>query len=294
MKTNIFAFALCLCIGSSVYAQAPHSGVDPKSSGKIQSKMETSSKTTDGHTTTTTTQEVSTECEISYLDYVFMAGKVLERTLEDMFPIPEADEMKYGEEMHDEVAKEFTFLSTSDARYKRILRIFNQLLPYRERKDINYTLYLIDDPAINAFSHAGGHVYITSGILTDLQNDDELALVLGHEISHVDKKHCIRHVQAQIGAQAAGDYAEVAAQVGSVISTPFGQYDEYEADWAGANIMTSAGYNPRKGLEVFRRWSANENTGDVMEKIFRTHPFSAERVCYLEMYVTEGIEKMRK
>lgn len=256
-------------------AQSPHTGIDPKSSGKTTSKPAEK----------TTPEQPTTDCDISYLDYVFMAGKVLERTLEDMFPISEADEMKYGVDMHEQVATEYTFVSNSDKRYTRIQKMFNKLLPYRERKDISYKIYLINDDAINAFSHAGGHVYVTTGILTDLQTDDELALVLGHEISHVDKKHCIRHLQAQMGMQAAGEYADIASQVSSVISTPFGQYDEYEADWAGANIMTSAGYNASRGLEVFRRWSANENTGDVMEKVFRTHPFSAERVCYLEMYV---------
>lgn len=282
MKTTILILSLGFM--GSLFAQAPHSGIDPKSSGKSTSQPKSSS----------TPAASTSECEISYLDYVFMAGKVLQRTLEDMFPISEADEMKYGKQMHEEVAKEYSFVSTSDKRYARIQKVFNKLLPFRERKEISYKIYLIQDDVINAFSHAGGHVYVTTGILSDLQSDDELALVLGHEISHVDKKHCIRHLQGQMGMQAAGEYAGIASEVSNIISTPFGQYDEYESDWAGANIMTSAGYNARKGLEVFRRWSANENASNTMEKVFRTHPFSAERVCYLEMYVKEGIENIKK
>lgn len=271
MKTHILSFSLALCLTGSLFAQAPHAGIDPKSANKSAS--------------TTTSTRVEGDCEVSYLDYVFMAGKVLQRTLEDMFPISEADEMKYGNQMHDEIATQYSFIGSSDKRFARIQKIFSKLLPFRERKEISYKIYLINDDVINAFSHAGGHVYVTTGILADLKSDDELALVLGHEISHVDKKHCIRHVQAQMGMQAAGEYAGIASQVTNIVSLPFGQYDEYESDWAGASIMSAAGYSPSKGLEVFRRWSANENSGDVMEKVFRTHPFSAERVCYLQMYV---------
>ena len=227
-------------------------------------------------------------CEVSYLDYVFLAGQILQRSFQDMFPVSEQDEMEAGEQMHENIVNEGEFtLIDSDARIKKMQKILTKLTPFRERKGITYTLHLVNDPMVNAFSIAGGHIYFTTGILGTLQNDDEIAMVLGHELSHVDKKHCIRPLQEMAAAGAMSpDWGVTAVQLKKILTLPFGQFDEYEADWAGADVMTKAGYDVNKGMEVFRRWAKDETPND-MDKIFRTHPFSAERVCYLEEYAAQ-------
>lgn len=228
-------------------------------------------------------------CEVSYLDYVFLAGQILQRSFQDMFPVSEAEEMEAGTQLHENIIEEGEFhLIDSDSRLKKLQKIMTKLTPYRERTGINYTLHMVDDPMVNAFSIAGGHIYFTTGIMSELKNDDEIAMVLGHELSHVDKKHCIRPLQEMAAAGAlAPDWGVTAVQFKKIITLPFGQFDEYEADWAGADIITKAGYDVRKGIEVFRRWAKNE-TPNSMDKIFRTHPFSAERVCYLEEYISQS------
>ena len=58
------------------------------------------------------------------------------------------------------------------------------------RKTMHYTFTIVDDPAVNAFSHLGGFVYVHTGLLKMARQDWELEFVLAHEIGHVDLKHC--------------------------------------------------------------------------------------------------------
>lgn len=230
-------------------------------------------------------------CEVSPFDWLLISGKILQRSIQDMFPISAKDEMEIGAEQNKS-QKESLNIVESDMRQKRIRRIMNRLLPNRERQDIEYKIFFVNEDVVNAFSHAGGYLYIYGGLLDDIKNDDELALVIGHEISHVDKKHCIRPIQELLAAQQiASDYGVIASQLGQIATQSFGQYDEYEADWASAELCAKAGFDPRKGMALFERWAQHENADDMWDKMTRTHPFSKERVCYLEEYITQNIDK---
>lgn len=231
------------------------------------------------------------ECEVSDWDYVFMLGKLAERNAADLFPISDAEEMRIGRESSGQMIQKYKIAPENDARWKRVRVMVNRLASYRNRKSIYYTPYLIQDSIVNAFSHAGGFVYFTTGLIDVLKNEDELAFVIAHEMSHVDKRHCIRPAQLAMAASKYGEETgKLALELIRSLTISFNQYDEYEADWTAAEWVKKAGYDPIKGMEVFRRWAKFEHPSDT-EKMFRTHPFSQERLCLLTTYIQTNLGK---
>ncbi|MGB1205851.1 MAG: M48 family metallopeptidase [Chitinophagales bacterium] len=209
----------------------------------------------------------------------------------DQFPISERDEMLIGDSLHLTMAKENVLLKTHPKK-RKVEQIVANLAKSANRKSIKYTVHIIDDnKTLNAFSIAGGHVYVTSKILDWVESDDELAFILAHEVAHVDNKHSVRKAQKLlIGEMFLGDYGILAANLEMLLSSPFGQIDEYDADRSGAVLAVKAGYNPRKGLRFFEKMSKDENY-DYIEKIMRTHPYSAERHNCLDHFMREKLNK---
>lgn len=209
----------------------------------------------------------------------------------DYVPISEADEAIVGDSVHLEMAKEFKLINKHD-KQAYLDNIVARLTQNVERKNIKYKIHLIDDKrTLNAFSVAGGHIYITIKMVEWTESEDELAFVIGHEIAHADQKHGIRKVQKMmLGQTFGGDYGKMAAQIESVLTAPFGQIDEYEADREGAVLVNKAGYNPRKGLRFFEKMGEKENY-NIYEKVVRTHPYSAERIKCLDSFLREELNK---
>ena len=82
----------------------------------------------------------------------------------------------------------------------------------------------------------------------------------------------------------------MAANVSLLLTQPFGQIDEYEADREGAALVNKSGYDVRKGLRFFKTMSSQENYNTI-EKMIRTPPYSAERYTCLEDFITNTLHK---
>lgn len=217
-------------------------------------------------------------------------GKSWENYILDYFPITVEEEETIGDSLHVAMGKENILL---DRHFKQdfLNKVLSRIVPHVERKGITYDIHVIDDnKTLNAFSIAGGHLYITSKMIDWVESEDELAFILAHEVAHVDNKHSLRKVQKLIvGETFLGDYGILAANLQILVSSPFGQIDEYDADKTGANLASKAGYNPRKGLRFFEKMAAGEQF-DIVEKIIRTHPYSAERHDCLDSYIADELE----
>jgi len=136
------------------------------------------------------------------------------------------------------------------------------------RSEYQYAFHVLRDPrTVNAFALPGGQIFITAGLLKHLQDEAELAGVLGHETGHVVGRHAAEHLAKQqfttilVGAAgvAASDdrgdgqrAAAVAAMVGSLVNMRFSRKDESEADSFGVKYMSQAGYDPRAMADVMR------------------------------------------
>lgn len=209
----------------------------------------------------------------------------------DYFPISAADEVIIGDSLHQQMTHD----NVLDQKYNKqayLDRIVARLAANTQRKGIPYRIHVIDDSkTFNAFSVAGGHLYITKKMIDNTTSEDELAFIIGHEIAHVDQRHGIRKVQQSlIGQSLFGQYGTVAANVSLLLTQPFGQIDEYQADREGAALVDRSGYDARKSLRFFKMMAAQENYNTV-EKMLRTHPYSVERFTCLDDYITNTLHK---
>ena len=171
------------------------------------------------------------------------------------------------------------------------------LMPFIERRGIEYNFYVIESDAVNALALPGGHVAVTTGMLEKLlESEAELAVVLGHEIAHVDRRHCVelyQHIIAldKMGAGTVGFMAEMLRRL---VARGYRQYQEVEADEEGLRLAMAAGYDPVVGPRLFERMAGlqgeptNRSAGSIGEEAVvsigdligaygRSHPPSRER-----------------
>ena len=163
-----------------------------------------------------------------------------------------------------------------------------------DRSYFDYQFTVIRDPRINAFAVPGGYVYVHSGLITALQNDDELAAVLGHEIGHVHPHHIVRQQEKtralnytalrgmllSVVQPAVGSLATAASQAAALQYT---REFEQEADYLGARYMQTAGYDPRAMLDFFKLLGDQQRVSPASAPPYlQTHPMSDERLDRLE------------
>jgi predicted Zn-dependent protease len=162
----------------------------------------------------------------------------------------------------------------------------------------DYAVFL--DEAPNAFVLPGGHVGVTVGLLSIVENDDQLAAVLGHEAGHVVARHAAERASQETtskillgiaGAAAGGtdfgkllkDHGQDAAKFGVLL--PFSRKQELEADKLGVDFMQRAGYRPREAVALWRNMQA-QGGGASGGELGSTHPSDAVRILELERYLT--------
>ena len=100
----------------------------------------------------------------------------------------DADEMRLGAELAGAMPRPEANIAVDDAY---VAAVAATLTPHVRRRGIRYSVHVVDAPWVNAWALPGGHVYVTTAMLSFLQSEAELAAVLGHEIAHVDERHCV-------------------------------------------------------------------------------------------------------
>jgi beta-barrel assembly-enhancing protease len=174
------------------------------------------------------------------------------------------------------------------------------LTPHVRRNGIGFEFHVVEWAAPNAFAIAGGHVYITTGMLGLLESEAELAAILGHEISHVDLRHCIERYQyaLKLRKSPAEPVGHLVDMFRTLASAEYGKFQEQEADAQGVRLAAEAGYNPEAAARVFRRLDQRaarpapdaakspvaesaRAAGEALGDYFRSHPRSADRAARL-------------
>lgn len=151
---------------------------------------------------------------------------------------------------------------------------------------------LVNDPQANAFCMPGGKIVVYEGLMELVVSEDELAVVVGHEVAHAVAKHSNERMSQQMltqyGAQilsaAVSQKSEavqsMAAQVYGLgaeygLSLPFSRKHELEADYMGLILMTIAGYNPDVAVGFWQKMSAD---GAQIPEFMSTHPSDTKRI----------------
>ena len=165
--------------------------------------------------------------------------------------------------------------------------------PYR------YDFHLLRDPeAINAFALPGGQIFITYALFSKLENEDQLAGVLGHEIGHVVGRHSAERIAKQgltqgiitgvmVGAD--GGAGQMAAMIANVVNMKYGRGDELESDELGVKFMIDAGYQPEEMIGVMEILKAAAGPNRTPE-FQSTHPDPENRI----EKINEAIQKHSK
>lgn len=172
-----------------------------------------------------------------------------------------------------------------------------------ERPDLPWKFAVIDSNDINAFAAPGGYVLITKGLYVRLQNEAQLAGVLGHEVAHVVQKHHLKVMQKQALLDAGSSFlkekisknklTQRAVSTGAEISARnLDKGAEYEADSMGLVLAARAGYDAYGLAEVLQDMaSVNSNDGS-MALLFQTHPHPDDRLAQLSLVSGDQIDKM--
>lgn len=225
-----------------------------------------------------------------------------------------AQESQIGREVSAEIDASAP-LSADSSAVARLQRIADALAPLTDRPLIRYRVQLIDSPIPNAFAIPGGYIYFTSGLLRDARSDDELAGVMAHEIAHNERQHAITRMQRgstralriadllSLGvllATGGGEWGQAARLgVGALTQSVLNAYsieDETDADDRALRTLVRSPYNPVGFLTFMERMASVRN--QVLEEemgIFRTHPFSGDRVLRARKFLEDrGIPLKRR
>ncbi len=216
----------------------------------------------------------------------------------DFVTMTEAQEIDLGNNYHQEIIKQYPLYD--NPRLQAYINDVGQRLASKShRSHLDFKFYLVDSPEVNAFAVPGGHVYITRGIMSYMQDEAQLAGVIGHEIGHVTARHSVRqNAQSQLtglltAAVAIGTGSREAAQLsntlGGALVSGYGREHELESDRLGAEYLARSGYDSKKMIEVVGILKDQELASKARAKaegkqpqsyhgLFATHPKNDTRL----------------
>ena len=195
--------------------------------------------------------------------------------------LSDEEENKIGDELDKKIMKDF---DAGTEKHFNVKKIFEETKKHVTRKTINYRYSVLKDKTVNAFAIAGGKVYLLSGLLEELQTEDEVAFVIAHEIAHIELKHCVNKIQySAIAAEIEPNLGEIVLLAYSIYSTPFSKYDEYEADDLGVELMQKAGYKKVGAIKFFEKLMELEkeyqqDKRDPLNDFISSHPTAENRI----------------
>ncbi|GJJ00220.1 lipoprotein [Duganella rhizosphaerae] len=180
----------------------------------------------------------------------------------------------------------------------RLRAIAKRLIPFTARwnpdsANWKWEVNLLNSPTVNAFCMPGGRIAFYNGILTKLNlTDDEVAMVMGHEIAHALREHAReqagKNTITSVGARIAGALGSAyfgvdprlgdaaAGMVAQGAALSFSRGDESEADLVGLDLAARAGYDPRAGIALWQKMSAVNKNQPL--PFLSTHPSGSKRI----------------
>jgi predicted Zn-dependent protease len=190
-------------------------------------------------------------------------------------------------------------LNTDPALTQRVRAIASRIEPHtavfrRDAPGWKWEVSVINSKELNAFCMPGGKIAFYSGLITELNlSDPEIAIVMGHEISHALREHSREQVSQAVAAQTAIEVGSVLLGLGggssslastayqALVATKFSRVDENEADRMGLELSARAGYDPRAGISLWQKM-IKSNQGGRPPEFLSTHPAESNRIQQIE------------
>lgn len=215
--------------------------------------------------------------------------------------LEKAAEQQYAQLIQQAQAKG-VLVAPSDPQTQRLHRIAKALIPHtyawNERaRNWQWAVALIRSDDVNAFCMPGGKIAFFSGIIQKLQlTDDEIAMIMGHEMAHALREHSREQLAKNsatslgisLGAQllGLGDMGNYAARLGGqLLSLRFSRNDESDADLVGLEMAARAGYNPQAAVALWEKMGNATGSNANGLSFLSTHPSGPERIRELQRNV---------
>ena len=203
----------------------------------------------------------------------------------DMPQLPSEDEVKLiseSERASAEIKRKGLLFNDSDL-VSYVRQVGARVAP-NETGNLKLQFFVIRDPMVNAFAFPSGHIYVTIGLLARLQNEAQLAFILGHEAAHVTHQHSLetsRNRKIQVVAAHVVDlmlfgtslaYIPFSASIAS-----YSRSQEDEADKVGLAAAANAGYDTAAALQIFQVMNETKDANALKGSIFADHPTNDSR-----------------
>lgn len=201
-------------------------------------------------------------------------------------------EMQLGAQYSQQINAQLPIVQDREVnRYINVLG--DSIAELTSRGDLDWHFFVVNSDEVNAFAVPGGYIYVNRGLIERSRNLSELAGVLGHEIGHVVKRHTVKQIQQQQGAQVGvtlgcvllnvcnTEIAQAGINIGaSALFAKFSRDDEAEADEVGIDNVVRAGISPKGIPEMFQiLLDERQSNPGAVELWFGTHPTEESRIA---------------
>jgi predicted Zn-dependent protease len=202
--------------------------------------------------------------------------------------VSESQEIQMGKESAAQVAQSIGYYE-DPAVQAYVSGIGMKMAKASERPELPWEFHVVNDASVNAFALPGGFIFVTRGLMTYINNEAELATVIGHEIGHVTNRHSVQQIsKAQVaqlglgvGSILSSDVARVAGIAGQGLGVLFLKYSrdaENQADLAGFRYALNQNYDVREMSSVFATLDRVGGGGGKLPEWLATHPNPGTRI----------------
>lgn len=239
-------------------------------------------------------------CAASAADGVSVGAPSALRNLVPAAQLEQQSASQYAQ-MLQQASLQHALATDSNRQLIRLRRIASRIIAHADRfnpaaRNWQWRINLIRSTQLNAFCMPGGKIAVYSGLIDELRlTDDEIAIVLSHEIAHALREHARSRIAkgelTQIGASLLGQkfgdgrYSGLFQAGGSLLTLKFSRSDETDADLVGLELAARAGFDPRAGITLWRKMTqANRN---APPQWLSTHPSGANREEQIRRHLPE-------
>ncbi|HUT31055.1 MAG TPA: M48 family metallopeptidase [Sedimentisphaerales bacterium] len=213
---------------------------------------------------------------------------------EELMFIGEEQDIEIGKHYAPEVEKQMGGRINKNDLQEYIDSVGQRIARVSQKPNLEYHFVALNHKSVNAFALPGGYIFVTRGMLENLETEAQLAAVLAHEIVHVVARDTANTMSKEIGinmlmvgaavvSRASGEVMTSAQVAHMIVGLQYSKQDERQADLGGLKYMVRAGYDPQGMVETMEMFEARER--DTRDDFLSSHPSPINRVGYLKQRI---------